>query len=161
MTMTNNRPYIVSALYEWIVDNDCTPYILIDSQWPGINLPPQFTDEEEIVLNISPVAIRDLNITHEDISFMARFNNEAYNIVIPINATLAIYAQENGQGMVFDQEPYPNTKNKNIVQPSNNKADENKKLSAGSFVSISNPDKKAGIKSGSTTKEKPNLKVIK
>ena len=156
MTMTNNRPYIARALYDWIVDNECTPYILVDSHWPNICLPPQFSDEEKIVLNISPAATRDLEITNGHMIFLTRFDGETFKIDIPINAMLAIYAQENGQGMVFDPEPYPETK----------EAPETDPLEATPLVSISNPDMPASqdtppTGNPSTPKGKPVLKVIK
>ncbi|MCY4330593.1 MAG: ClpXP protease specificity-enhancing factor [Endozoicomonadaceae bacterium] len=152
MTMTNNKSYIVSALYEWIVDNNCTPHVLIDSTWPTIILPQHFANEDKIVLNISPAAIRNLNITLEEISFTASFDNEVHSIVIPVGATLAIYAQENGQGMVFDEEPHPKTAQ---AEPGTASDKQATKIAP---VSVSNPNKKPDKTS---RKKKPVFKVIK
>ena len=32
MTMSSSRPYVMRALYEWILDNDCTPYVLVNAE---------------------------------------------------------------------------------------------------------------------------------
>ena len=106
MDMISNRPYILRAMYDWIVDNKCTPYILIEGTWPGVILPNQFEGRNEVVLNISPMATRDLSIGNEKITFLTRFKGEAFTIILPVNAILAVYAQENGQGMVFEAETY-------------------------------------------------------
>lgn len=155
MAMTNNRPYIARALYNWIADNDCTPYILVDSHWPNINLPPQFSDEEKIVLNISSLATRELEITSNEMTFLTRFDGETFTIKIPINAVLALYAQENGQGMVFDPEPYPDTEE--TETPEGNSAHQE----ASPLISISNPDAPQTQDAPSVSKGRPSLKIVK
>ncbi|WP_366139463.1 ClpXP protease specificity-enhancing factor [uncultured Endozoicomonas sp.] len=106
MTMTSSRSYIARALYEWILDNDCTPYILVDAHRPGVEVPQEYVKDGQIVLNISPTAVRTLNIANDFVMFDGRFGGRALTIVVPIPALMAIYAQENGQGMVFETEPY-------------------------------------------------------
>ena len=105
MTMTSSRPYIARALYEWILDNDCTPYVLVDAARRGVEVPREFVKDGQIVLNISPSAVRALQMDNEMITFSGRFGGEALNIVVPTDALMAIYARENGQGMVFEVEP--------------------------------------------------------
>ena len=105
MTMTSRRSYIARALYEWILDNDCTPYILVDAHRRGVEVPQQYVKDGQIVLNISPTAVRALNIANDYIMFDGRFGGRALTITVPIPALMAIYAQENGQGMVFEAEP--------------------------------------------------------
>ena len=102
MTMTSSRSYIARALYEWIHDNDCTPYILVDAMRPGVEVPREFVRNGQIVLNISPAAVRALVIDNEIITFDGRFDGEALTITVPVEALMAIYARENGQGMVFE-----------------------------------------------------------
>ncbi|WP_354011322.1 ClpXP protease specificity-enhancing factor [Endozoicomonas lisbonensis] len=103
--MTSSRPYIARALYEWILDNDCTPYILVDAARRGVEVPREFVKDGQIVLNISPSAVRALQMENEVITFSGRFGGEALTITIPADALMAIYARENGQGMVFEVEP--------------------------------------------------------
>ena len=105
--MTSSRPYIMRALYEWIVDNDCTPYVLVDASFPGVMVPEQYVRDGQIVLNISPSAVIDLHISNEAVMFNGRFGGVPTDILVPVNAVIGIYARENGQGMVFEPEEPP------------------------------------------------------
>lgn len=100
--MTPSRPYLVRAIYEWLVDNDATPYILIDATNRQVRVPPQHVKDGKIVLNVAPHAVKDFFIHNEGISFSARFGGVPMMISAPMVAVLAIYARENGQGMFFD-----------------------------------------------------------
>jgi len=100
--MTPSRPYIMRALYEWIADNECTPYMLVDAMVKDVMVPQQFVKDGQIVLNISPGAVVDLNIANDAVSFNGRFGGVASDIYVPVSAVIGIYARENGQGMVFD-----------------------------------------------------------
>ena len=102
--MTSSRPYIMRALYEWIVDNDCTPYVLVDATVAEVMVPQQFVKDGQIVLNISPSAVMDLNISNEAVVFNGRFGGVATDVYVPVSAVVGIYARENGQGMVFESE---------------------------------------------------------
>lgn len=102
--MTPSRPYIMRALYEWILENDCTPYLLVDAGIGDVMVPQQYVKDGQIVLNISPGAVMDLNISNEAVIFNGRFGGVATDIFVPVGAVMGIYARENGQGMVFDAE---------------------------------------------------------
>jgi len=102
MTMKSSKPYLIRALYEWIVDNDCTPHVLVAIDLPGVQVPEGYGENGQLVLNFSPSAVRHLNIDDDAICFEARFAGVARQIYIPMYAVLAIYAQENGQGMFFE-----------------------------------------------------------
>ncbi|MCY1261794.1 Stringent starvation protein B [compost metagenome] len=103
--MNSSRPYLVRALYEWIVDNGCTPHILVNADYPGVKVPPGYASDGQIVLNVSPTAVRHLQMDNEAVSFEGRFGGVAQRLYIPSPAVMAVYARENGQGMVFDLEP--------------------------------------------------------
>jgi len=105
--VTSSRPYIMRALYEWIVDNDCTPYVLVDATVAEVQVPQQFVKDGQIVLNISPSAVMDLNITNDAVFFNGRFGGVATDVYVPVSAVVGIYARENGQGMVFEPEEAP------------------------------------------------------
>lgn len=92
------------ALYEWIVDNQCTPYVLVDASVSDVRVPRQYVKDDQIVLNISPDAVVDLTITNQAVAFNGRFGGVATDVYVPISAVVGIYARENGQGMVFDPE---------------------------------------------------------
>lgn len=99
--MSSSRPYLIRALYEWIVDNDMTPYIVVDAAAEGLVVPAQYIQDGQIVLNISPRAVDKLQLTNTHIAFSARFGGAALNVSVPPKAVLAIYARENGEGMMF------------------------------------------------------------
>ena len=103
--MNSSRPYLVRALYEWIVDNDCTPHLLVDADYPGARVPPGYAKDGQVVLNVSPSAVRHLHMDNDAVSFEGRFGGVPQSLFIPAAAVLAVYARENGQGMVFDLEP--------------------------------------------------------
>ncbi|ROL63227.1 ClpXP protease specificity-enhancing factor [Pseudomonas chlororaphis] len=102
--MNSSRPYLVRALYEWIVDNDCTPHMLVNSDYPAVQVPQGFASDGQIVLNISPSAVRHLHMDNDAVTFEGRFGGVPHSLHVPIAAILGIYARENGQGMVFDLE---------------------------------------------------------
>ena len=103
-TMTPSRPYLMRALNEWILDNHCTPYVLVDAALPGVQVPQDYVNNGQIVLNISPSAVKSLEIDNDGLSFNARFGGVPMQVFAPVVAILAIYARENGQGMVFGSE---------------------------------------------------------
>jgi stringent starvation protein B len=92
------------ALNEWILENDCTPYVLVDAGLPGVQVPEDYVNNGQIVLNISTSAVKSLLIDDEGLSFNARFGGVPIDLYVPMVAILAIYAKENGQGMVFGNE---------------------------------------------------------
>jgi len=102
--MNSSRPYLIRAIHEWIVDNSCTPYVLVNAFAEGVDVPQQHVENGKIILNLSPRAVRALQITNDSIEFETRFGGVATLVRIPSSAVLAIYARENGQGMIFDKE---------------------------------------------------------
>jgi stringent starvation protein B len=102
--MTPLKPYLIRSIYEWIIDNNLTPHLLVDAENPRAILPIDFIEDGKIVLNIRPEAIQGLNIGNEEIDFNARFSGKPMHIITPVSAVLAIFAKENGKGMIFDQE---------------------------------------------------------
>ena len=107
MSMKSSRPYLVRALYEWILDNGCTPYLLVDATVAGVEVPQQYVKNGQIVLNVAPGAVAGIDMSNEDVRFRGRFAGVAIDVFVPIGAVLGIYARENGQGMVFEPEQAP------------------------------------------------------
>lgn len=105
--LSSTKPYLVRALYEWILDNGLTPHLLVDAQYPGTQVPQEFVQEGQIVLNLAPSAVRNLALGNDLIQFGARFGGVARDLYIPADAVLGIFARENHQGMVFPQPEYP------------------------------------------------------
>jgi stringent starvation protein B len=102
--VTSNRPYLARALFDWIVDNNYTPYIILSAKLPGVEVPLDYVEDDKIVLNVSPTAVRGLNIANDTLSFDGRFAGRSHRITSPIGGLLAIYAKETGQGMTFEEE---------------------------------------------------------
>mgnify|MGYP001627873724 CR=1 FL=1 len=105
VTMTSSRPYLYRAFNEWILDNHCTPHIVVDASIQGVQVPADHVANGQIVLNISPSAVKALAIGDEALEFSARFGGVPMQVYIPLPAVMAIYARENGEGMVFGSEP--------------------------------------------------------
>ncbi len=95
------------ALYEWILDNECTPYVLVNAEDQGVDVPQQYVKDGQIVLNISPAAVVDLVMDNEALRFNGRFGGVPVDVFVPMGSVVGIYARENGQGMVFDHEDSP------------------------------------------------------
>jgi len=102
--MTPSRPYLIRAMYEWIVDNGMTPHILADAKNDVVKIPHQYEENGKIVLNISPTAVKVLDLGQDAVSFEARFDGSPMEVIIPNEYVLAIYTRENGQGMMFADE---------------------------------------------------------
>lgn len=139
MTMTSSRPYIVRALYDWILENDCTPYIVVNAFEDDVEVPQEHVKDGQIILNISPSAVQDLFIRDEAVEFDGRFAGIPKRVFVPISSVMGIYAKENGQGMIFDPEgrmPRP---------PSPTGTDDSRK-SAGSDPQPLKPKKKPALR---------------
>ena len=145
MTMNSSRPYIVRALYEWIVDNDCTPYVLVNAMGENVEVPQQYVKNGQIVLNVSPVAVMNLLLTNEAMQFNGRFGGTPMDIFVPMQAVMGIYARENGEGMIFDMDDGPRPE----PTPPNGSGAPSK-------------DSKGNAGSGKTSPaKKPGLRVVK
>lgn len=103
-TMTPSRPYLVRAIYDWILDNQLTPHIVVDAAVPGVQVPPASVKDGQVVLNIAPRAVAQLELGNDQVRFLARFGGVSHDVRVPIGAVLAVYAVENGQGMMFPAE---------------------------------------------------------
>jgi len=139
--MTSNQPYLLRAIHEWILDNDLTPHLLINAEISTVEVPRQSVQNGQIVLNIAPHAVQNLVMDNEAVRFSARFSGVSQTIYLPIHSILAVYASENGKGMVF-----PELDSSDLVEEDSD--------------SITEVDKPSSTKK-SSSKKAPFLKVIK
>ncbi len=102
--MNSSKPYLVRALYEWMLDNDSTPYILVDVSSKSVLVPSGLANDGKVVLNLDAQAVDNLEISNDHIGFSARFKGVAENVFCPMDSLLAIYARESGEGMMFPAE---------------------------------------------------------
>ena len=108
--MKARRPYLLRAIHEWISDSLCTPHLVVDAHASGVEVPRQYVKDGKIVLNVSWSATANLRLGNDEVSFSGRFGGVSMSVRVPINAVLAIYARETGQGMIFaddDADPPP------------------------------------------------------
>ena len=132
--MTSVKPYFIQALHEWISDNGLTPLAVVDASYEGIRVPDGVIEDGKIVLNISYDAAENLQMDDELLTFNARFTGVSHAIIVPMEAVSAIYARENGKGMMFDVEHEDFNKKENPVnetqQESNKKSKQPKEKSS-------------------------------
>lgn len=163
--MLSSRPYLARALYQWLLDNDQTPYVVVDAERPGVVVPEQFVQNGQIVLNIAPTAVRDLFLENDAITFNARFGGKPLQVVVPLEALVALYARENGVGMVFGHEPVMPGYAESLRETE--PAEEERPSLASVDTSESGDEESGGDESGDQgegggkTKRRPSLRVIK
>ncbi len=103
--MSPRRPYLLRAFYDWLLDNQLTPHLVVDVTLPGVQVPMEFARDGQIILNIAPRAVGNLELGNEEVSFNARFSGSPRQVYVPLYAVVAIYARENGEGTMFEPEP--------------------------------------------------------
>ncbi len=99
------RPYLLRAFYDWLLDNDFTPHLVVDATLPYVDVPFEYVQDGQIVLNVAPQSVVELDLGNEFVRFTARFGGNPMAIAVPIYAVVAIYSRENGSGTMFDSEP--------------------------------------------------------
>ncbi len=104
--MKARRPYLLRALYEWILDSDEVPNILVDTEVAGVIVPKEYVQDGQIVLNISPTAVKDLSLGNDYVMCFGRFFGRNFEIVLPIESIRAIYCRDSGQGLAFEDEAF-------------------------------------------------------
>ena len=117
--MTSQRPYLLRALYDWVLDNNDIPYLLVNANAEGVVVPTEYVQEGQIVLNIGPTAVRNLELGNEWIMFDSRFAGRSFEVAVPVEAVRAIYGKEAGQGMAFPEEDSPGQPTGSLEQKTN------------------------------------------
>jgi len=103
--MTPRRPYMLRAFYDWLLENDLTPHLVVDATMPGVRVPMEYVQDGQIILNVAPRAVGNLELGNDEVTFNARFGGRPQVVIVPLYAVQAIYARENGAGTMFDPEP--------------------------------------------------------
>lgn len=96
--LPSNTKYLFNAIYEWLVDNDQTPYIIVNLNYPGVRCPPQFK-QDSLTLNVSMTAAKHLHVGQDALTFGAGFQGKHYDLYIPLGALISIFGRESGEGM--------------------------------------------------------------
>lgn len=107
MKISSRVPYLLQPLLEWLIDNDLTPYLIVNTLFPEVIVPPGFVQPDgRIVFNISPGAVRNLSIGKDYVLFDGRFSGSSFEVCVPIGAVLALVSKETGDGMWFAENEY-------------------------------------------------------
>ncbi len=145
--MTPSRPYLLRALYNWILDNNMTPHIVIDANYKGVVVPREHVEDGQIILSIAPESIHGMEMKNHYIAFAARFSSISRDIYLPIMSITAIYAEENRKGMVFAEEAYDHSHEAQSPQMGNKNDNQL-------------PSKPSKVKKIQSKTTRPNLKIV-
>lgn len=171
--MTPNQPYLLKAFFDWIVDNQLTPYMVVNADFPNVTIPQQFVNDGQIVLNVSPSACVNFSIDTEMVSFQARFSGQPMLVSFPCAAVGAIYARENGAGTVFTDPEVAIDENVDVTVPE--PPEEEKQAPSLSLATSTNSTVSKNTKSddppedddptdpngSKQAKKKPGLRIVK
>lgn len=158
--MKAQRPYLFRAVYDWLLDNHWTPYLLVDAEYPEVEVPLSFVQNGKIVLNLSPAAIHDYCIDDTTIAFSARFSGRSQKITVPFAAAIALYARENGMGLVFPPELIEHSKD---FASNNDRAADARKITRQEGIQHNSEDKKKSVpvKDKKPKSNSVGLKIVK
>ena len=161
--MTPIRPYLLRSHYEWLLDNDLTPHIVVDAHVVGVYVPQQFVQDGQIVLNIAPSAVVAFELNNTALSFNARFGGVPFDVYVPMAAIVAIYARENGAGTMFEPEQayIEQAEQANIAAETEQVEDKPAPLLSSAPSLVSATDATTGSEPAKSSKGKPTLRVIK
>ncbi len=153
--MTPRRPYMLRAFYDWLLENDLTPHLVVDATLPGVRVPVEFIQDGQIILNIAPRAVGNLELGNDVLTFNARFGGRPHSVIVPIFAVQAIYARENGAGTMFEPE------DSYIQQLEQAQEQEEEELQNIEVVETTVADDSVSSDEPSRPRGKPSLRVIK
>ncbi|MDG2938722.1 ClpXP protease specificity-enhancing factor [Bisgaard Taxon 10/6] len=142
------RPYLLRAYYDWLLDNGFTPYLVVDATYYGVDVPQEYVKDGQIVLNLSEGAVGNLALGNDAIEFSARFQGIPRNLYIPMGAAIAIYARENGDGVMFEPESIYDELDKTQLTPVKSAVEKSK-------------EKSVAKKTSSDKKSASHLRIIK
>jgi stringent starvation protein B len=162
-TMTPRRPYMLRAFYDWLVDNELTPHLVVEATLPGVRVPEEFIQDGQIILNIAPRAVGNLELGNEAVTFSARFSGRPHSVIVPLYAVQAIYARENGAGTMFEpEEAYMDVLEEGIEEGPFEAPEQGPLLSvATAEVEVDAEDSDPEPEPPRPTKGRPSLRVIK
>lgn len=152
--MISTRPYLIRAFYDWILDNDLTPYIAVDANVEDVQVPMDYVENGSIVLDISPEACRGLHIENDRVIFSASFSGKSTQIYVPPHAVVAIYAKENCQGMIFTEE-------EDLLLGEDDVDDSDEGSFGESELTLTQANEPSKKESNKKNASKPHLKIIK
>lgn len=159
--MTPRRPYMLRAFYDWLVENELTPHLVVEATLPGVRVPEEFIQDGQIILNIAPRAVGNLELGNEAVTFSARFSGRPHSVIVPLYAVQAIYARENGAGTMFEpEEAYMDVLEEGIEESPFEAPEKGPSLSVAT-AEVDAEDSDPEPEPPRPTKGRPSLRVIK
>lgn len=156
------RPYLLRAHYDWLMDNELTPHLVVDATVVGTQVPQQYVKDGQIVLNIASTAVGNLELGNDWIEFHARFGGIPHHVWVPLAAVIAIYARENGAGIAFDhEEAYDEPMDFSYEEPIAEEAPKKPTLGLASHNGHSESTTNTDKEKPATEKKRPHLSVVK
>lgn len=153
--MTPRRPFMLRAFYDWLLENELTPHLVVDATLQGVRVPMEYVQDGQIILNVAPRAVGNLELGNDEVTFNARFGGRPHLVVVPMYAIQAIYARENGAGTMFEpEEAYMDAQEAGIYE-------EEPAESGLSEVTSEAPADTAEFDEAPRPKGKPSLRVVK
>lgn len=160
--MSPRRPFLLRAFYEWLLDNQLTPHLVVDVNRHGVMVPMEFARDGQIVLNIAPRAVGNLELGDDAVRFNARFGGVPRNVYVPISAVMAIYSRENGAGTMFEPEPaYENEMPLMSVEDEEASAEPSMTVIDGNLPDTSAESDDDGDEPTPPLRGRPSLRVVK
>lgn len=163
-TLTPRRPYLLRAFYDWLLDNELTPHLVVDATLPNVQVPFEYVQDGQIVLNIAPRAVGNLELGNEFVQFNARFGGRPQQVFVPLAAVMAIYARENGAGTMFDHEPAYEHVDEGIIEESDGASASLSPVTTDDSADVDSapaPDETSKQEPKRPEKGRPTLKVVK
>ena len=107
MKISSRVPYLLQPLLEWLLDNDMTPYLIVNTLIPEVSFPAGFAQPDgRIIFSVSPNAVRNFTIEKDYVLFDSRFSGSPFEVYVPMRAVLALVSKETGDGMWFPENDY-------------------------------------------------------
>ena len=164
--MTPRRPFMLRAFYDWLLENDLTPHLVVDATLNGVQVPLEYVQDGQIILNVAPRAVGNLQLGNDEVTFNARFGGRPHVVIVPLYAVQAIYARENGAGTMFEPEPAYMEQLEAMDEFEQDEANSEESIS---LVSETMPDSEDSNEDGSSDpddepprpKGRPSLRVVK
>jgi len=91
--------------------------MLVNAEAQDVTVPTQYIQDGKIILNVSPSAVRNLEMSNDWVMFSARFSGASMEVSFSPQAVLASYAKENGRGMVFSDDDEPEDEDPQVLPP--------------------------------------------
>lgn len=102
--MLDQKPYIVRATIDWIIDSGCTPYITVNCiNGEPTGLPIESIDDRGFsTIPLDAKACSDFKHNNEFVKTQFKTKGTIHSISVSLSSLVAVYAKETGKGYFTD-----------------------------------------------------------